>query len=129
AKKEKPKVSVFPVSRDQGKGKHVLLCHARDMFPNIVKFRWEDSNAQPVQASQAGYDLLEQTDDQEKRITSMLIVDKSIIKAPYKYKCFVKHETDEKEEQSFSIPTDQPAGATSCSQGGQDDPQDGDLIS
>ncbi|KAF5904087.1 T cell receptor gamma 3, partial [Clarias magur] len=99
-KKESPKVSVFPVSKEQGHGTRVLLCQARDMFPNFVKFTWVDPSGGTVEASQEGYDLLEQTDNEEKRITSMLIVDQSKASS-YKYKCLVKHETG---DQSIFIP-------------------------
>lgn len=89
---------MFPVSRIHSNGKHVLLCNARDMFPNLVKFIWNDESGGEVKSG--GYDLLEQTDDEEG-ITSMLIVDKSKSSMLNKYKCTVKHE---KNVGSVSIP-------------------------
>lgn len=64
------------------------------MFPYLVKFTWKDPNGRTVQASEGGDELLEQRDDQETRITSMLIVDQSKVNSQG-YTCFVNHETGE----------------------------------
>ncbi|KAM9501901.1 uncharacterized protein Hap1MRO34_014891 [Clarias gariepinus] len=98
------------------------------MFPNMVKFRWEDPSGKTVEASLNQYDLLEQTDEQEKGITSILIVDQN--KASDKYKCFVKYDTDPETEHKLFISTDQPIVAPTCSPlGEKDNTQEGDLIS
>ncbi|KAF5904086.1 T cell receptor gamma 2, partial [Clarias magur] len=73
---KKPQVSVYPVSRPQANGKRVLLCQARGMFPDLVRFTWqaEDQSGRKVELKDD--EQLEQRDkDQEVQITSMLIVD------------------------------------------------------
>ncbi|KAB5579589.1 hypothetical protein PHYPO_G00196730 [Pangasianodon hypophthalmus] len=109
--KKTPTVSVYPVSNEQANGKRVLLCQAQGMFPDLVKFTWWDPNGKEVQASQEGYELLEQRDDQEVRITSMLIVHQSKVSS-YNYKCLVKHEDG---EQSPTIPEAKKPVASTCS--------------
>lgn len=87
---------MYPVS-NEANGTSVLLCQAQGMFPDLVKFTWKESNGRQVQASEGGYELLEQRDgqDQNIRITSMLIIDQSKVTS-YQYTCFVKHEGEEK---------------------------------
>ncbi|KAK3566824.1 hypothetical protein QTP86_004577 [Hemibagrus guttatus] len=92
-KKKSPTVSVFPVSKEAN-GTHVLLCHAKDMFPELVKFIWQDKNGGIVKSSEGGDELLEQSGDQEGGKTSMLIVDKSKVTS-YRYTCIVRHENGE----------------------------------
>ncbi|KAG7329928.1 hypothetical protein KOW79_006150 [Hemibagrus wyckioides] len=89
-KKKSPTVSVFPVSKEAN-GTHVLLCRAKDMFPELVKFTWKDKNEEIVTSSEGGDELLEQSDDQGGGMTSMLIVDESKV-ISYKYTCIVHHE-------------------------------------
>lgn len=92
-KVKKPQVSGYPVSRPQANGKHVLLCHARGMFPDLVRFTWqaEDQSGRKVELTDD--ELLEQRDnDQEVQITSMLIVDQQ--KAMNNnYTCSVEHDS------------------------------------
>ncbi|MCI4377667.1 hypothetical protein PGIGA_G00206160 [Pangasianodon gigas] len=124
--KKKPTVSAHPVSNEQANGKRVLLCQAQGMFPDLVKFTWHDPNEKEVQASQEGYELLEQRDDREVRITSMLIVHQSKVTS-YNYKCLVDHEDG---KQSRTIPK---AVARTCSPlqkaEQQEDEQEENLIS
>nr|AER30039.1 T cell receptor gamma 3 [Ictalurus punctatus] len=124
--KTSPTVSVYPVS-NEANGTSVLLCQAQGMFPDLVKFTWKDPNGRQVQASEGGYELLEQRDgqDQNIRITSMLIIDQSKVTS-YQYTCFVKHEGEEKIR---IIPKDeQPAAPSSCIEQ-QTEQQEENLIS
>ncbi|XP_053537438.1 T-cell receptor gamma chain C region DFL12 [Ictalurus punctatus] len=124
--KTSPTVSVYPVS-NEANGTSVLLCQAQGMFPDLVKFTWKDLNGRQVQASEGGYELLEQRDgqDQNIRITSMLIIDQSKVTS-YQYTCFVKHEGEEK---IGIIPKDeQPAAPSSCIEQ-QTEQQEENLIS
>ncbi|KAF5904091.1 T cell receptor gamma 2, partial [Clarias magur] len=84
------KVSGYPASKPQTNGKHVLLCQAKEMFPDLVKFTWqaEDHGGQKVDLKA---EVLEQRDEvPDVKITSMLIVDKSQLKSN-KFTCFVDH--------------------------------------
>lgn len=104
-----PVVSVYPVSRSHSNGKHVLLCQARDMFPIQVKFTWqaEDQSGQKVELKDD--EMLEQKDeDQEIKITSMLIVDKEKVKNNI-FACSVQHYSSV-EEQRVDIPRFQQEG-------------------
>lgn len=106
---QSPKVSVYPVSRPQVNGKHVLLCQARGMVPDLVKFRWEmiDQNGKNVELKEE--EMLEQKDeDAEVKITSMLIVDKQKVKIN-RFVCCVQHQQTDK-EQKVNIPRFQKEG-------------------
>ncbi|KAI5104031.1 immunoglobulin lambda-1 light chain-like isoform X1, partial [Silurus meridionalis] len=85
-----PKVSAYPVSRPQGENR-VLLCEARGMFPDMVKFNWkmEDQSGKKVDLNDN--EKLEQRDEgQEVKLTSMLIVNKEKAKTN-KFTCSVQH--------------------------------------
>ncbi|KAL6490287.1 hypothetical protein MHYP_G00006320 [Metynnis hypsauchen] len=93
-----PKLSVYSTTKTNN-GKQILLCQARGMFPDLVRFTWKDKNIEVKQSDT--YDLLEQKDeDQELEVTSMLIVDQQKASST-SYTCFVQHEN----EQKVDIPT------------------------
>ncbi|KAI5627901.1 immunoglobulin lambda-1 light chain-like isoform X2, partial [Silurus asotus] len=101
-----PKVSAYPVSRPQGENR-VLLCEARGMFPDMVKFNWkmEDQSGKKVDLNDN--EKLEQRDEgQEVKLTSMLIVNKEKVKTN-KFTCSVQYES---KEQSVDIPRSQQQG-------------------
>ncbi|XP_060788351.1 uncharacterized protein LOC132893336 [Neoarius graeffei] len=82
-----PKVEVYPMSRPQS-GKSVLLCQAREMFPDLVKFKWEAGNVDLT-----GNEKLEQRESTGGvQITSMLIVDEDKA-SKNTFTCTVEHET------------------------------------
>ncbi|KAL7876315.1 hypothetical protein AOLI_G00112780 [Acnodon oligacanthus] len=94
-----PKLSAYHISKTNN-GKRILLCQARGMFPDVVRFTWKNEGNTEVKQSDT-YDLLEQTDeDQELKVTSMLIVDQQKANSA-SYTCSVQHE----KEQSVNIPT------------------------
>lgn len=104
-----PKVSVYPVSKPQLNGKHVLLCQARDMFPDLVRFTWQAEDQSGKKVELKDVEQLEQKDeDQEVKITSMLIVDQQKVKTN-KFTCSVQHNTNDK-EQRVDIPIFQQQG-------------------
>lgn len=104
-----PKVSVYPVSKPQLNGKRVLLCQARDMFPDLVRFTWQAEDQSGKKVELKDVEQLEQKDeDQEVKITSMLIVDQQKVKTN-KFTCSVQHNTNEK-EQRVDIPIFQQQG-------------------
>lgn len=95
-----PKVSAYSISKPQSNGKHVLLCQAREMFPDLVKFSWQAED-QSGRREDLKDELLEQRDEvPEVRITSMLIVDKSILKSN-RFTCSVEHNSN---KQTVDIP-------------------------
>lgn len=99
---KRPQVSVFPVSNPQENGKAVMLCQAKCMFPDLVKFTWqaEDRSGRKVELKDT--EQLEQSDEDQIQITSMLIVD--IHKAMNnKFICFVQHDSSF-DVQRFVIP-------------------------
>ncbi|KAK3545394.1 hypothetical protein QTP70_006938 [Hemibagrus guttatus] len=101
---KRPQVSVFPVSNPKENGKAVLLCTARCMFPDLVKFTWqaEDQSGRKVELKDT--EQLEQRDEDQIQITSMLIVDKH--KAIYNnFICSVEHDSSF-DDQRFIIPRD-----------------------
>ncbi|XP_060729969.1 uncharacterized protein LOC132848365 [Tachysurus vachellii] len=100
-----PQLSVYPVFKSEKYEKSVLLCQARGMFPNLVRFTWQakDLNGQKVQLGDD--EILEQTEeDPEVRITSMLIVDKQKAIKNY-FTCSVQHDSDK--HKTLSIPRDE----------------------
>ncbi|KAG7329923.1 hypothetical protein KOW79_006145 [Hemibagrus wyckioides] len=99
---KRPQVSVFPVSNLQENGKAVMLCQAKCMFPDLVKFTWqaEDRSGRKVELKDT--EQLEQSDEDQIQITSMLIVD--IHKAMNnKFICSVQHDSSF-DVQRFVIP-------------------------
>ncbi|KAL7876314.1 hypothetical protein AOLI_G00112770 [Acnodon oligacanthus] len=84
-----PKLSAYSVLKPNN-GKSILACQARDMFPNLVRFTWNDQSDTEVTLSEK-YDLLEQKDEEEARVTSMLIIDQQKASSA-SYTCSVQHE-------------------------------------
>lgn len=83
---KKPEVEVYPMSMPQS-GKSVLLCQAREMFPELVKFKWEAANVDLTDNEK-----LEQRESTGGvQITSMLIVDEDKA-SKNNFTCTVEHE-------------------------------------
>ncbi|XP_071396352.1 immunoglobulin lambda-1 light chain-like [Centroberyx affinis] len=91
----KPKVSVYPASRADLKGKSSLLCLATSMFPPLVRFSWrrEEKTGPPegetVELGEPG------------RPASIMLIDREKA-AAYRYVCSVEHQGGAVEAQ---IPT------------------------
>ncbi|KAB5579587.1 hypothetical protein PHYPO_G00196710 [Pangasianodon hypophthalmus] len=63
------------------------------MFPDLVRFRWQAEDQRGRKVELSGDEQLEQRDDdQEVRITSMLIIDQHKAKNS-KFTCSVQHES------------------------------------
>lgn len=102
---KEPQLSVYPVFQSEEFEKAVVLCSAKGMFPDLVKFTWKakDQNQHNVQLG--GDEQLEQRHktkdkgpDPEVRITSMLIIDKQ--KAENKtFTCSVQHDSSVKDKE------------------------------
>ncbi|XP_047667455.1 uncharacterized protein LOC113663835 [Tachysurus fulvidraco] len=111
-KVKKPQLTVYPVFKPkETDGKSVLMCQARDMYPDLVRFTWKAKDLKGQDVNLGDDERLEQTDktnktdkDSEVRITSMLIVNnqKAI---ENKFTCSVQHDSDQQE--TLSIPTDE----------------------
>ncbi|XP_030630442.1 immunoglobulin lambda-1 light chain-like [Chanos chanos] len=80
-----PKVTLYSPSEPKDR-KITLLCNARDMMPDIVRFEWSIGD----KAAQG--EVLEQVDP-GKGVTSMLIIDEKKA-GDSKYSCKVKHEIE-----------------------------------
>ncbi|XP_071368802.1 immunoglobulin lambda-1 light chain-like [Centroberyx affinis] len=80
----KPKVSVYPASRADLKGKSSLLCLATSMFPPLVRFSWR-RGGEPV-------DLGETVELGEPgRPASIMLIDREKAAAD-RYVCSVEHQ-------------------------------------
>ncbi|XP_047673546.1 immunoglobulin lambda-1 light chain-like isoform X2 [Tachysurus fulvidraco] len=100
-----PEVSVYPISNQQPNSKSVLMCHARDMFPDMVTFTWKAENERGENVDLKDEEMLEQRDEKQGvKITSMLIVDTQKANI-YTFTCSVKHSDKDKK---LSIPKDVP---------------------
>ncbi|KAB5579592.1 hypothetical protein PHYPO_G00196760 [Pangasianodon hypophthalmus] len=116
-----PKLSAFPASSTQSNGKRVLLCQARNMVPDFVKFTWHAEDQSGTKVDLKSDEQLEQRDDlPEVKITSMLIVDKQKVKTN-KFTCSVLHDSSIKEvkrdiprQQDEEKPDPDPVPATTC---------------
>lgn len=99
---KKSQVSVYPVSRPQANGKHVLLCQVSGMFPDLVRFTWQGEDQHGRKLELKDDEQLEQRDEDQVRITSMLILDqhKAI---DNKFTCSVQHDS-RFDDQGFIIP-------------------------
>ncbi|KAG9273976.1 immunoglobulin gamma-1 heavy chain-like [Astyanax mexicanus] len=86
----KPKLSAYPISRPSN-GRSVLLCQARDMYPDLVRFIWKDQAGKEVTVSDT-VELLEQRDEEEVRVTSMLIIDQQKAQSNT-FTCSVQHDS------------------------------------
>lgn len=99
---KKPQVSVYPMSRPQSNGNSVLLCQARGMFPALVRFMWQAEDQRGRKVELTDDDQLEQRDEDQVQITSMLIIEK--YKAMNnKFTCSVQHDSSF-DDQSLVIP-------------------------
>lgn len=99
---KRPQVSVYPVSNPQENGKVVLLCQARCMFPNLVRFTWQAEYQSGRKVKLKDVEQLEQRDEDQIQITSMLIVDKKKAMSN-DFICTVRHDS-RLDEQRFVIP-------------------------
>lgn len=89
---KRPQVSVYPMLKPQANEKTVLLCQARCMFPNLVKFMWQAEDCIGKEVDLKDDEQLEQKDHDQGQITSMLLVDEH--KAMNnKFTCTVKHDS------------------------------------
>ncbi|XP_059419539.1 uncharacterized protein LOC132154845 isoform X3 [Carassius carassius] len=98
-KTESPKVSGYLPSKKYSDkdGNQTMLCHARDMIPDLVKFtwqkmsrtkEWEDVKENVVEQS---YKVKENNQVKVKAVTSMMIIDKNTAENN-DYQCIVTHE-------------------------------------
>ncbi|XP_078143949.1 immunoglobulin lambda-1 light chain-like [Centroberyx gerrardi] len=80
----KPKVSVYPASRADLKGKSSLLCLATSMFPPLVRFSWrrEETGTTEGETVELG---------EPGRPAAILLIDREKA-AAYPYVCSVKHQ-------------------------------------
>ncbi|XP_029534843.1 immunoglobulin lambda-1 light chain-like [Oncorhynchus nerka] len=104
---QKPKVTVYQVSKPEPNRKTTLLCLARDMFPDLVKISWKmvDTNVRTMEVPKAEMEELVQRE--EGRTTSMIIIDKEKT-YKNKYICSVEHKGG---PQDVDIPTEEPTEA------------------
>uniref|UniRef100_A0A3P9A9G0 Ig-like domain-containing protein n=1 Tax=Esox lucius TaxID=8010 RepID=A0A3P9A9G0_ESOLU len=101
---QRPTVTVFPASKHESDEKVILLCLAREMYPDLVKISWkiEDGSGHKEEVSVREKEELEQRENGQT--TSMIIIDKR--KADRnKYSCSVKHERG---SQDYPIPKEKP---------------------
>ncbi|XP_053484089.1 patr class I histocompatibility antigen, A-108 alpha chain-like isoform X2 [Ictalurus furcatus] len=76
----------------QSNGNSVLLCQARGMFPALVRFTWQAEDQHGRKVELRDDEQLEQRDEDQVQITSMLIVEKD--KAMNnKFTCSVQHDS------------------------------------
>lgn len=96
---KEPQVYVYPVSTPEKGEKSFLLCHARGMFPDLVRFTWQAKDQGGKNVDLRGDERLEQRDEvPEVRITSMLIVGKDKAKNN-NFICTVKHDSSVKDKE------------------------------
>ncbi|XP_071396351.1 immunoglobulin lambda-1 light chain-like [Centroberyx affinis] len=99
----KPKVSVYPASRADLKGKSSLLCLATSMFPPLVRFSWR-RGGEPV-------DLGETVELGEPgRPASIMLIDREKAAAD-RYVCSVEHQGGAVEAR---IPAEPPVAPTAA---------------
>ncbi|KAF4089681.1 hypothetical protein AMELA_G00069210 [Ameiurus melas] len=102
---KEPQVFVYPVFTPQTGDKSFLLCHARGMFPDLVRFTWQAKDQSQQNVDLRGDEQLEQRDEHpEVQITSMLIVEKHKAKSN-NFICSVKHDSSVKDKE-LNIPTE-----------------------
>lgn len=86
-----PEVSVYATTKSQ-QGRNTFLCHARNMFPDMVRFHWKvlkDDNWVNMEKSEG--EVLE-LNFSDKTRTSMMLIDEQKIFANH-YACSYTHET------------------------------------
>lgn len=84
-------MTVYPVSKPEPNGKTALLCLARDMFPDLVKFSWkrEKSNGHIEDVPLAEGERLELRE--ATLTTGIIVIDIEKAKS-FKHHCYVRHE-------------------------------------
>ncbi|XP_078144033.1 immunoglobulin lambda-1 light chain-like [Centroberyx gerrardi] len=80
----KPKVSVYPASRADLKGKSSLLCLATSMFPPLVRFSWRREETGTTEGETVEF-------GEPGRPAAILLIDQEKA-AAYPYVCSVKHQ-------------------------------------
>ncbi|XDV27449.1 hypothetical protein PO909_030979 [Leuciscus waleckii] len=98
-----PTLTAYVPSKKQS-GKQAVLCQAKDMFPDLVKFTWKKkSNGAWTDVSEENF--VEQRNEKDKKVivTSMMIFDQNT--AGDDYECTVTHEGG-KEPQSKKLMED-----------------------
>ncbi|XP_041941063.1 uncharacterized protein LOC121704690 isoform X1 [Alosa sapidissima] len=96
-----PKVSVYSTIKPQ-QGKNTFLCHASDIFLDMVRFHWKvlkDDNWVNVEKSDG--EVLESSFSDKTR-TSMMIIDKQKADAN-RYACSVEPNREGKESEPLEI--------------------------
>ncbi|XP_041941070.1 uncharacterized protein LOC121704690 isoform X3 [Alosa sapidissima] len=96
-----PKVSVYSTTKPQ-QGKNTFLCHASDIFLDMVRFHWKvlkDDNWVNVEKSDG--EVLESSFSDKTR-TSMMIIDKQKADAN-RYACSVEPNREGKESEPLEI--------------------------
>ncbi|XP_026143072.1 immunoglobulin lambda-1 light chain isoform X1 [Carassius auratus] len=95
---ESPKVSGYLPYRNED-ANQTMLCNARDMFPDLVKFTWEKKNETVDWTNVEDKYVVEQSykaDEKDKKVkvkavSSMMIIDKNTAKSN-EFRCTVTHE-------------------------------------
>lgn len=95
---ESPKVSGYLPYRNED-ANQTMLCNARDMFPDLVKFTWEKKNEKVDWTNVEDKYVVEQSykaDEKDKKVkvkavSSMMIIDKNTAKSN-EFRCTVTHE-------------------------------------
>ncbi|XP_076151504.1 immunoglobulin kappa light chain-like [Alosa pseudoharengus] len=103
-----PKVSVYSTSKAVEQ-KITFLCHASDMFPDIIRFTWQEkNNGQWVDVKKDGLDLLEGRFSKDKTMTSMMLIDQQKAKNN-QYACTYTHEANKNAQQSERVEVERKA--------------------
>ncbi|XP_072544257.1 immunoglobulin lambda-1 light chain-like [Salminus brasiliensis] len=98
-----PILSTFPVVK-QPDGRSMLLCQAKGMYPDLVRFTWEEDNSLVSNIEE----VLEQkikNGEQVQSVTSILIINRSI--NPKAFSCHVQHDSSKNADLKKPIPEEQ----------------------
>ncbi|XP_048114436.1 uncharacterized protein LOC125304320 [Alosa alosa] len=97
-----PTVSVYSTSKAVEQ-KITFLCHASDMFPDIIRFTWQEkTNGQWVDVKKDGLELLEGSFSKDDTRTSMMLIDQQKAKNN-QYACTYTHEANKNAQQSERV--------------------------
>ncbi|XP_029930665.1 uncharacterized protein LOC115375414 [Myripristis murdjan] len=99
-----PKVSIYPATTADQKGKSSLLCLATSMFPPEVQFSWRTKDNKRTIPERERVELRE-----EEHAAAIVLIDHQEL-ITYQYICSVKHQGGTVEAK---IPPELPASATS----------------
>ncbi|XP_029930670.1 uncharacterized protein LOC115375421 [Myripristis murdjan] len=99
-----PKVSIYPATRADLKGKSSLLCLATSMFPPEVQFSWRTKDNKRTIPERERVELRA-----EEHAAAIVLIDEQELNT-YQYICSVKHQEGTVEAK---IPPELPASATS----------------